>query len=297
VKFNAGSGWSNEDAARRRRVVVISQAIAQRLYGGAPALGRSLLIDDHDFRVIGVVGDWTPRPLFYESSGLAAWGRTDDFFVPIETAIELAMKPAGGMVCWGQGRLDGDACGWLQYWIRLSDGQRSGYERFLRDYAAEEKLHGRSLTVLGTGLLDLQSRMEAMELIPREVRLEAMLAWGFLGICILNASGLLLARFLAKSPELAVRRALGACRKHIFAQLMQEGALMGLLALLVGGCVCVLGVALLRGRPAPYAELAAIDGRTVVILMMLSIAACLVAAVIPAWRASRIEPAWFIKEC
>ncbi|WP_251274358.1 ABC transporter permease, partial [Enterobacter hormaechei] len=40
----------------------------------------------------------------------------------------------------------------------------------------------------------------------------AWLALGFLGVCLVNTVGLLLAKFLRRSGEIGVRRALGASR-------------------------------------------------------------------------------------
>ncbi|MBI2431295.1 MAG: DegT/DnrJ/EryC1/StrS family aminotransferase, partial [Candidatus Hydrogenedentes bacterium] len=49
--------------------------------------------------------------------------------------------------------------------------------------------------------------------VPSDVRLQVWLAFGFLAVCLLNTVGLLLAKFLGRSSQIGVRRALGATRK------------------------------------------------------------------------------------
>jgi Predicted permease. len=46
--------------------------------------------------------------------------------------------------------------------------------------------------------------------VPEDVRMQAWLALGFLLVCVVNTVGLLLAKFLRRSGEIGVRRALGA---------------------------------------------------------------------------------------
>src|SRR6185436_2048248 len=56
----------------------------------------------------------------------------------------------------------------------------------------------------------------------------------FLAVCALNLVGLLLGKFLARAPEVGVRRALGASRLDIFLQHVVECELIGVLGGLAG---------------------------------------------------------------
>jgi putative ABC transport system permease protein len=40
--FRAGSGWNEQDDVDRARVVVLNAGLAQRLFGAAPAIGRTV---------------------------------------------------------------------------------------------------------------------------------------------------------------------------------------------------------------------------------------------------------------
>ena len=108
--------------------------------------------------------------------------------------------------------------------------------------------------------------------------------------------GLLLARFLRRSGEIGVRRALGATRATIHLQFLVEAGVIGLggglLGLLFTG-IGVLGID--RVLPPVYARLAQIDGALLALTLGIAVLATLLASLYPAYRASRIEPAWQLK--
>src|SRR4051794_11313993 len=64
--FLSGGGWSAADDEARARVAVISQALAQQLFGTADAIGRVARIGGADFRIVGVMAPWRPVPHFYD---------------------------------------------------------------------------------------------------------------------------------------------------------------------------------------------------------------------------------------
>ena len=80
-------------------------------------------------------------------------------------------------------------------------------------------------------LRNVMEWLDFQQVVPSDVRLQAWLAFGFLAVCLLNTVGLLLAKFLRRSQEIGVRRALGASRRAIFAQFLVEAGSVGL----VGG--------------------------------------------------------------
>ncbi len=66
-------------------------------------------------------------------------------------------------------------------------------------------------------------------IVPDDVRLNALLSLGFLLVCLVNAVGLMLARFAGRSAGYAIRRALGASRLDVFLQCMVETTVVGVL--------------------------------------------------------------------
>ena len=133
--------------------------------------------------------------------------------------------------------------------------------------------------------------MASMGLVPGDVKVQAWLSIFLLALCILNSSGLLLARFLSRAGESSIRRALGARRSQLFCHFLAESSLVGLAASLFAVATCWFGTRLLQQRPADYAGLAHLDTHAIIVALLLSLGACLMAAVIPAWRSSSPEPA------
>jgi putative ABC transport system permease protein len=58
VPFQYGQAWDAADDERRTRVVVISDDLNRKLFGGANSVGRTLRIRDSDVRIVGVLKPW-----------------------------------------------------------------------------------------------------------------------------------------------------------------------------------------------------------------------------------------------
>ena len=138
-------------------------------------------------------------------------------------------------------------------------------------------------------------RLQALHLVPSNVKLQVWLAIGFLVVCLFNTVGLMLAKFLRKSGEVSVRRAMGAKRRDVFVQLGVEAAILGLAGGLLGLLVTWFGLWLVRQRPDAYARLAHLDPAMVLGVFVLAVAASVLAGLLPAWRACEVAPAIQLK--
>src|SRR3546814_16996721 len=65
LPFRYGGPWRAEDGEKRARVAVISADLNQKLFGGADSVGHELQVRGTSVRIVGVLDDWRPRPLFY----------------------------------------------------------------------------------------------------------------------------------------------------------------------------------------------------------------------------------------
>lgn len=295
--FAAGSHWTAKADTDRARVVVLNSELAQRLFGSAAAaVGQLLRIQDREFRVVGVLNDWHPVPLFYSASGGAyAFKSEDHFFLPLATAMDLKLRPSGE-ACWGDGGYTGDHCTWVQFWVELdTPAQIDAYRRFLVGYWRDQKMHGRFPRNLPPSLQGLMQRLRLKHLVPSQVTLQLWLALGFLGVCLFNTIGLMLAKFLRRAGEVGVRRALGARQRDIFAQLGVEAGILGLAGGVLGLLLTWFGLWLVRQRPDAYAQLAHLDLTMVLGVFVLAVVTSVLAGLLPAWRACRIPPALQLK--
>lgn len=300
VPFQYGSGWSSQDDQRRARVAVISADLNDKLFGGANSVGRSLRVRDADVRIVGVLKPWRPTPLFYDPWS-QNFSKTEDVFTPFGASLEFNEGNFQSYTCWHvperPGYLKDADCVWVWLWVQLdSPATVEAYRRFLTDYAEQQKAQGRfAVGKEHVRLRNVMDWLNARGMVPDDVRLQAWLASAFLAICLFNAVGLLLAKFLRRSGEIGVRRALGASRRAIFAQCLVEAGVIGLLGGLLGWLLTLGGLWLVRQQPVDYAHLAHLDTTMFLVTFTLAVAASLLAGVIPALRASRVVPGWQLK--
>lgn len=300
VPFSRGSSWSAADDGSRAHVVVLSETLSQKLFGSTDSVGRSVNFGGASLRIIGVTHEWKPRPLFYADTTTKVFSDSDLFFLPLTTAVDLKFGTSGNQSSWG-GSFNSDmkspTLTWLQVWVQMKDaGQARNYRQFLVDYSAQQKALRRfQRSREEASLTPLLPWLQKRNLVPSDVRMQLWLALGFLLVCMTNIVALLLAKFLRRSGEVSVRRALGARRRDIFLQLGVESALIGAAGGLCGLLIAQCGLWSVRHRPDDYAKLAQMDTSMLIATLLLAIVASIIAGLIPAWRACRIAPALQLK--
>ena len=302
VPFQYGAAWSEQDDTRRAQVVVISQKLNDQLFGGADSVGRELIIDTKLFRIVGVIKPWNPQPHFWDLDD-GVYGPAVQMYLPFFTWLHLPADFGWGpMDCWGDHPNVGNnhpkaaQCTWVQYWVQLNTpAQVRAYRDLLVRYSQQQHALGRFQRAPNVRLYDVMQWLNYKHVVPVIVSMQTWIAFGVFVICLLNAVGLLLAKFLRRGGEIGVRRALGARRRDVFAQCVIESALIGLLGGLVGLPLVWLGLWLIRQQPVSYAATAQISPLLLVYALLLAAVATLLAGIWPAWRAARIAPALVVK--
>ena len=118
---------------------------------------------------------------------------------------------------------------------------------------------------LNNRLYDVDQWLDRNEVVQRDNRVLIGIALLFLGVCLVNVVGLLLAKFLNAAPLTGLRRALGASRRDIVRQHLTEVLLLGLAGGVLGLVLAVGGLAGIRAlydsdfTSASYERLTAID--------------------------------------
>ncbi|MBS0557170.1 MAG: ABC transporter permease [Proteobacteria bacterium] len=307
VPFAYGNAWTAQDDADRARVAVISSELNNRLFGGKDSIGKILRIRDSDVRIVGVLAPWRPSPQFYTvvagnyANGQTAdfYAKTEDVFAPFSSALEINDGNFQQFTCWGMparaGHLTDSPCVWVSLWVQLDGAAKvAEYRGFLAHYAQQQKTLGR-FAKDDTRMLDLMGWLDYNHVVPSDVKLQMWLAFAFLAICLCNTVGLLLAKFLRRSGEIGVRRAMGASRRAIFGQCLIEAGMIGFLGGVGGWLLTLFGLWLIRNQPVAYADLAHLDAGMFALTFAVSVAVSLLAGVVPAARASRIAPGLQLK--
>ncbi len=302
--FKYGSSWSANDDTNRAMVAVISSKLNQKLFAGASSVGKTVNIEGKDYRVVGVLDDWNPQPRFYDVVNTGGFSTTSaDVFLPFLTAIQTSMSNDGNTNCnevpkeSGFVGLQHSECVWVAYMAELDDATAAtAYRNYLNDYAREQQQAGRFSWAPNNRLRDLPAWLDSQHVVPSDTKVSLLVALGLLLVCLVNTVGLLLAKFLRRSGEIGVRRALGAPRAAIYSQFLTEagivGAAGGVLGLLLTGAgVASVGWVL----PRDIAALARLDGSLLLLTLLVAVVATMLAGLYPTFRASRVQPAWQLK--
>jgi len=301
VPFEYGGGWAKDADSAPQQVAVLSKKTNDKVFGGADSVGKTIKLDKRDYRVVGVLADWHPTPKFYDPNN-NDFGEPEGVYVPLGLAESLQLPSFGNTQGWKteeinsyQDRLNSELV-WLQYWAELPDAaSRDRYQAFIDQYVQEQKKLGRYPRPLNNRLSSVMEWLKVNEVVTEDARVLLGLSFLFLAVCLLNIVGLLLAKFLGKSSELALRRALGATRWQLMQKNLVEVALIGLFGGALGVLLAFGGLLGVKQLYEDYERLVQLNGPLLLIALGIALASSLAAGIYPAWRAARISPAGLLK--
>ncbi len=304
VPFKYGTGWSDADDADRAKVVVISSQLDNDLFGGADSVGKVLTFGHHDYRVVGVTRDWRPQPVFYDVVNTGGFSEVaGGLFVPFNTAIATDMQSNGTTNCNkppeepGFKGLQKSECVWISMMVQLDDTAAvRDYHQFLVNYSAEQQRVGRFNWPPEVRLRGLMAWLDHQHVVPPDTKISLYVALGLLLVCLVNTAGLLLAKFLRRSSEIGVRRALGASRREIYTQFLIEAGMVGLAGGVLGLVLTGVGIGSVGWvLPRDIATLARLDWSLLLTTLVVAVVSTVLAGLYPTLRAAAVQPAWQLK--
>jgi len=317
VPFIYGRGWTRADDEGPSPVVVLSKYANQKLFGGTNSVGKTVTLQDKDFRVIGVIDSWSPAPKFYDLNN-GGFDLPENLFMPFQWGIALKLGNNGSTNCvranvkvGGFEELLTSDCVWLQYWAELpTASQRQRYQAFVDNYTNDQRRAGRFPRPQNNNrIVDVDTWLEMWEIVGDETKIQVAVAIMFLLVCVLNTFGLMLAKFLKAAPISGLRRALGASRVDIMRQHLIEVVIVGLLGGALGLVLAKFGLdgmRVLAIRPVPGQDdnparvalqqsLSSMDTNMFLVALALALLTGILAGLYPAWRIGRLSPSTFLK--
>ena len=157
VPIEQGHAWSPAEDRARLRQVLLSSALAAKLFGSPKAsMGRRVMLGAVAFTVAGVYSNWSIIPNVYSDVGTSAFGEADQFFIPLSIALDAGIKQSSNLACWkyvpSDKQLTSNRCSWLQLWAKVnSRSQEARYKAMLLHYTKSAASPGTSIMTLRCG--------------------------------------------------------------------------------------------------------------------------------------------------
>ncbi|MCG8433241.1 MAG: ABC transporter permease [Gammaproteobacteria bacterium] len=301
VPFLYGGGWDDQADELGDYVVVLSKETNEKVFGGENSVGERFKMDDNYYTVVGVIDEFNPMPKFYDLNN-GSFDNGEDVYVPFALTEQLEMYSYGNTNCWKDESYEtfldfiNGECVWIQMWAELNTAAtRDEFQNYVDAYVMEQKELDRFPRPLNNQLYAVDRWLESNEVVSDDNRVLVGLAVMFLAVCLLNTVGLLLAKFLGKSGEISVRRALGASKANIFQQQLIEVGMLGIFGGIVGLIFAGLGLLAVEAMYTGYEGDIQLDIVMAAAAIFVSITASVLAGIYPSWRICQTPPATYLK--
>ncbi len=264
-RLRSGSFFDEHDDIAMRRVAVLGAGVHRSMFDGRNVIGETLRIGAVPFEIIGVM----------ESRGVDLDGvdQDDQIFIPVRTGMRRVFNQSWIQSIYIQARNE-EVMGLATLHIR--EVLRERHRLLSEDHDDDFTIH--------TQLEILETHRETSEAFT-------LLIAGIAGISLLvGGIGILAVMLITvreRVNEIGLRRAVGARKKDVLVQFLIEASLLG-----VGGGLAgiLIGMAatLLIGMATAWATTILIE--PVIIAFLFSLVVGLIFGVIPAQKASQLDP-------
>ena len=278
--FPAGADTDPESVA------VISEAMGRRLFGDVDPIGLDLQVAGRRFTVCGVLADPLPAKVY---DFIFLRREPEEIVLPFTNFVPMRIRPIqpfgrAAAASSYEEFLSGENL-WIKLWVDLPhDGDKRA---FLSDLL--------SSGVPGAHVVTVTDSRPQLAFLHAGYYILELFSYGMLIATIFNLVRLLLAKFTARVDQTGIHRALGASRRTIVVVHIAEATIVGLaggvLGLFLGRISMTIFDSLIPDRAAD----AVLEWGGALITLVVSVLIGMLAGAYPAWRATRIPPAVFLR--
>jgi putative ABC transport system permease protein len=267
-----GRWFNDEDNTQHRRVAVVGWELLKNMFPGQPAVGSTILLNDLDFKIIGVI----PK-IGKEGEN----GTNHRIFVPFETmrrAFPLTKQNAENAISF----------------INYRPIKRELHVEAKNEvHATIARLHG-----FDPKIDDAFEDWDTIDGSIRVAKIFDAMDWflGVVGVVTLGLGAIgviniMLVSVTERTREIGLRKALGATHRNILTQFFVEGAFLTALSGFIGLAICSAFVTLLAQLPAPegFDTPRIVPASAIVAIVSLSLAG-IAAGLYPARKAALLPP-------
>lgn len=315
VPFLYGQGWESEADEFGHAVIVLSKASNDYLFGGINSVGQQVRLNTEVLTVVGVLDEWFLSRKFYDRSYNQA--SPDEAFVPSNFAFNNNLPRNTHFECWSTTsnarkfsthyltELKSSECAWITFWAKLPHNTKQDYQAQLGQYIDTQKMLGRFPRDNQYFLTNINDQLTVINGSAGRQEMLSMISYMFFAVCLINAISILLAKFMRRTKEVGLRRALGAKKRTILQQHLIEVIFIGVIGGLFGIGFTYLGLqAMLRvnlyasdynnsvAELMPYHQM---DWEMITAAFSVSVGCTLLVGLYPIWRICNVSPASQLK--
>jgi predicted permease len=258
IQIRRGRGFGPADSVKGSHVIVLNEAAARSYFGDDDAVGRTLLLGKFSVKVIGVAGDSKYSAVREENRRIV--------YAPFGPDAQILVGSVGERTIYVRTNRDASAfAGTIATVVRSVDKTVPLYN--VKTFAAQKA-----------------------ESLARERLIAALSAWSgsvALALAAIALYGLVSFGAVSRTREIGIRVSLGADAPRVVWLIVRSA-----IAMVVGGCIAgvALGLVLSRFVQSHLYGVSATDLSTMGTAVAILLCTALVAALVPAVRAARVDP-------